>query len=159
MKKSVIMLIVAVALSALALPAVAFAAWGAAPGAAATAAVSPAVSAGAVLGACPGFVDKDANGLCDVYERRGQAPAGTAVAPCVDGCPGYADADGDGVCDHFGTGVQGWQRGAGAGTSNPACPGYVDADGDGACDNRSAAAGCQRGTGHGRHGGGHGCRW
>ncbi|OUO87121.1 hypothetical protein B5F40_14065 [Gordonibacter sp. An230] len=84
-------------------------------------------------GNCPGFVDADADGMCD---------------NCGSGaCPGFVDENGDGACD-----ARGSDRGA--------CPGFVDADGDGMCDNYGSGA-CVRGDGAGRghqgNGGGRGC--
>lgn len=39
---------------------------------------------------CPHFIDNDGNGICDNFEKRGQAGRGT----------NFTDKDGDGICDH-----------------------------------------------------------
>ena len=54
-------------------------------------------------GNCPGFIDEDGNGVCDVCESDRNA------------CPGYIDADNDGVCDNYGSGACGQGIGGGCG--------------------------------------------
>lgn len=183
MKKKALVIVVAVALAALAVPALAFAgvlqhapfapagdairpvAQQAMQQAASTRADAIAESGQRLASvvdhrACGAFVDADADGVCDTCDRAGSA------------CPGYVDADGDGVCDNRnarggacsafvdadGDGVCDTCNRAGA-----ACPGYVDGNGDGVCDNRADGASGNGASGYcgGRagdgYGYGHGC--
>lgn len=110
MKKSVL-IIVAVLVVALCVPAVAFAAFApsafkAAPAPQAQPATHPIVQAApADTGTCPGFHDADGDGVCDNHHGASGI------------CPGYVDADGDGVCDNYGSGCG---RGNGCGNGNAA---------------------------------------
>ena len=82
---------------------------------------------------CEGFVDADADGVCDNFGTHIGRGNGTGQ--------GFVDADGDGVCDNR-AGV----------CAAGAC---IDADADGVCDNRQDGVGCGYGYGRG-HGHGDG---
>ncbi|WP_303249044.1 hypothetical protein [uncultured Slackia sp.] len=82
---------------------------------------------------CEGFVDADADGVCDNFGTHIGRGNGTGQ--------GFVDADGDGVCDNR-AGV----------CAAGAC---IDADADGVCDNRQDGVGCGYGYGLG-HGHGDG---
>lgn len=186
MKKRTIVLVAAIALVALAVPTLAFAAGfhglaptptaSNAPAAAPAAHEVPATSAPALMDEvaaavnrvettpvatpCAGYVDADGNGVCDTCGNA----AGT--------CPGYVDVDNNGVCDNRteGTcpqgGCAGWvdTNGDGAcdtcGSTNGSCPGYVDANGDGVCDSFGNGTcprhGHSNGQGNGTYGYGNG---
>ena len=146
MKKRTAAIVAAVALVAMAVPALAFAS--AAPsawqGSGMGACVQPVLASQAagvdrIAAACPAYVDDDQDGVCD-NRADGACPAPGAA------CPGFVDADADGVCDN-------------CAADRAGCPAYVDADGDGVCDRAGTGQGqgygCGRGAGHGGHG--HGC--
>lgn len=154
MKKRTVAIVAAVALVALAIPALAFASilpvgWPSAGEGTARPVLSEPVSNEAPARATAPCPAANESGVYGNWEN-GSCPAPGNTCPAPDGaCPGYADADGDGVCDNC------------AGDRS-ACPGYADADGDGVCDNRGSGAcaqsqGCPQGKGHGQgHGWGHG---
>lgn len=112
---------------------------------------------------CEGFVDADADGVCDNFGThigRGQGANGVLGRGNGAG-QGFVDADGDGVCDSragacaAGACVDADADGA-CDTCGAAYPGgYVDADADGVCDNRQDGVGCGYGYGRG-HGHGDG---
>lgn len=99
-----------------------------------------------VQAVCPGFIDEDADGICDYYGtnacthyQRNGVGAGYGR--------GFVDADGDGVCDYY---AEGTPRGTGAGRG----VGFIDENSDGVCDyygtrGQSAGQGRQSGHGHG----------
>lgn len=140
MKKKTVAIVAAVALVAMALPALAFAS--AAPnawqGSGMGACIQPvlasqAASADRIAAACPAYVDDDQDGVCDNRATGRQ------------GYSGFVDADGDGVCDN-------------CAAESARCPAYVDVDGDGVCDRAGTGQGqgqgygCGRGAGNGGHG-------
>lgn len=134
MKKKALVIVVAVALAALAVPALAFA------GVLQHAPFAPAGDA--IRPVAQQAMQQAASTRADAIAESGQR-----LASVVDhrACGAFVDADADGVCDTC--------NGAGA-----ACPGYVDGNGDGMCDNRADGAsgycGGRAGDGYGY---GHGC--
>ncbi|MCC6526290.1 MAG: hypothetical protein IT373_26825 [Polyangiaceae bacterium] len=79
--------------------------------------------------ACPGFVDEDGDGVCDLR----------ASGACAGGCGKFVDDNGDGVCDLAGKG---------------GCGKFVDENGDGVCDHAGKGCGMMGGSGECPHRGG-----
>lgn len=127
MKKKTIAIAAAIALVALAVPAVAFAnamphAW---MGLGQSARVQPVLADQEANAARGGYVDADQDGVCD--NRVDGRAAGS----------GYVDADGDGVCDNRGSAGYGQGQGQGQGQGK----GFGLGRGAGC----GYGAGCQRG--------------
>ena len=116
MKKRTIALVAAIALVALAVPTLAFAAG--------FHGLAPTPTASNAPAAAPAAHEVPATPAPALMDEVAAAVNRVETTPVAAPCAGYVDADGNGVCDT-------------CGSATGTCPGYVDTDNNGVCDNRT----------------------